>query len=519
MGLEGVDLGEVLAGRYRIDRELGAGAMGVVYAAWHLELDQPVAVKVLSPPVTDLSAATVRFRREVRAAAKIRSEHVARVLDVGALESGLPYMVLELLDGNDLEVELFRRGPLPIGEAVTYVLQAIEALSEAHSCGIVHRDLKPANLFLATRADQTRIIKVLDFGISKSMLSDSGSEQRSLTQTGMIMGSPLYMSPEQMRSTRDVDFLADIWALGVILYELIAGATPFRGDSIPELCAVIFRDPPRPLAEFRDDVPAPLENAILRCLERDPEKRFADVSALARAIVDYAPQARVHSERASRVLFPQDSSGAMSGDSLGALPKPSSVALAESGGREGQAASGQGTDPRNHGTHAVGTVLAVGMSPATQAAWGAGSVPPRGRKQRLVSLGAVAISVALLVVGASLLFGGQRRDSGSQSTASADTSPNAAPDLDVAPAATVSSSVVALRATVTSDAGLGLKPSQAKPNASASPIPSPAALPPRGAVPRPVSTSGALQKVRAAAPPPKPDSAAGDALPDYGGRR
>lgn len=299
---QAVEIGEIVAGRYRIDRELGAGAMGVVYAAWHLELDQPVAVKVLASPVSNLPEATARFRREVRAAAKIRSEHVARVLDVGSLKSGLPYMVLELLDGNDLDTELQLRGALPIAEAVGYVLQAIEALAEAHAAGIIHRDLKPANLFLAQRADRTRILKVLDFGISKSSLSDSSPDQVSLTTTGMIMGSPLYMSPEQLSSTRSVDARTDIWALGTILYQLLAGTTPFRGDSIPELCAVLFRDTPAPLSHHRDDVPPEVDRAILRCLERDREQRYPNVGEFARDIVAFAPQARIHCDRASRVL-------------------------------------------------------------------------------------------------------------------------------------------------------------------------------------------------------------------------
>lgn len=293
-------------GRFRIDRELGEGAMGVVYAAWHLELDHAVAVKVLSAAVSDSTASMTRFRREVRAAARIRSEHVARVLDVGVTDNGQPYMVLELLEGNDLERELAKRGRLPVHEAVDYVLQTIEALAEAHAAGIVHRDLKPANLFLATRPDRSRIIKVLDFGISKSTLGNSTTDQASLTQTGMMMGSPLYMSPEQMQSTRDTDTRCDIWSLGVVLYQLLTGTTPFCGDSILELCAAILTNTPRSVSSFRSDVPSGIDEIVTRCLQRDRELRYANVAQLAAALAEHGPaSARVHAERAARVVYPE----------------------------------------------------------------------------------------------------------------------------------------------------------------------------------------------------------------------
>jgi len=200
---------------------------------------------------------------------------------------------------------LARRGPVSVSEAVDYVLQTIEALAEAHAAGIVHRDLKPANLFLAERPDKTRIIKVLDFGISKSILGDSAAGQLSLTQTGMMMGSPMYMSPEQMQSSRDTDARCDIWALGIVLYQLLTGVMPFGGDSIIELCASVFRDRPPPIANFRSDVPAGLERVTMKCLERDREHRYQNAGELALALVNYAPShARVHCERANRVLFP-----------------------------------------------------------------------------------------------------------------------------------------------------------------------------------------------------------------------
>jgi len=183
-----VSVGEILAGKYRIDRVLGAGGMGVVVAAHHLQLDERVAIKFLLPEMLAQQDAVMRFSREARAAVKIKSEHVARVTDVGTLETGAPYMVMEYLEGIDL-AELVRRGPLPITQAVDFVLQACEAIAEAHALGIVHRDLKPANLFLATLPGGVQSVKVLDFGISKlTGLSASGG-QDSATRTKALMGS------------------------------------------------------------------------------------------------------------------------------------------------------------------------------------------------------------------------------------------------------------------------------------------------------------------------------------------
>jgi len=246
--------GQILAGKYRVEKVLGSGGMGVVVAAWHLELEQRVAVKFLHPLALERTDTAERFRREARSAAKIRSEHVARVIDVGIMEGGVPYMVMEYLEGHDISDEMQKHGMLPIADAIDFVLQAIEALAEAHAAGIVHRDLKPANLFIAHRADGTRIVKVLDFGISKSLLGGSVAEL-SLTRTSTLIGSPLYMSPEQMRSAKDVDTRTDIWSLGVILYEMITGQPPYSGDSIPALCASLLNDTPVSMQTVRAEVP------------------------------------------------------------------------------------------------------------------------------------------------------------------------------------------------------------------------------------------------------------------------
>lgn len=293
--------GDVLADKYRVERVLGAGGMGVVVAATHLELQELVAVKFLHPEAIESPEAAARFLREARVAVKIRSENVARVIDVGRLENGAPYMVMEYLEGEDLAAQVLR-GPLPIETAVDYVIQACSAMAEAHKVGVVHRDLKPANLFVIQRSDGTPIIKVLDFGISKLSvpdLSDAG-----LTKTSTMMGSPFYMSPEQMRSARDVDVRTDVWALGVILFELLTAQNAFGGTSLPELVANIMTVGPRSLTELRPEVPEGLCRVVYRCLEKEPANRFQNVADLARALVPFtmARDAQITVERLSRVM-------------------------------------------------------------------------------------------------------------------------------------------------------------------------------------------------------------------------
>ena len=294
--------GALLAGKYRVDRVLGRGGMGVVVAATQLPIDEPVAVKLLHASVVSDPELVLRFEREAKAARKIKSEHVVRILDVGTLETGAPYLVMEHLEGADLDAIVRRMGPQPIAVAIDYLLQAMEALAEAHVQGMVHRDLKPANLFVSRRADGSPLVKVLDFGISK--VTGQGGAELHLTKTGAkVLGSPLYMAPEQMRSLRTVDARADIWALGVILYELLAGVPPFNGATMTELCAVILQDPPPPLRGYRPDVPPAIEAAILRCLQKDPAARYPNVAALAYDLAPFAsPAGRFSAERVGGVL-------------------------------------------------------------------------------------------------------------------------------------------------------------------------------------------------------------------------
>ena len=291
--------GDILDGKYRVDRVLGAGGMGVVVAATHVQLNTKVALKFLLAEVLNEPTVVERFVREARAAVQIQSEHVARVTDVSILPSGSPYMVMEFLDGQDLAQYLTQQGALPVTQAVGFLLQACEAVAEAHALGIVHRDLKPANLFLTQRHRREPIIKVLDFGISKS--TDSSS--LNLTNTATMMGSPHYMSPEQMKSSRDVDPRSDIWAIGVILFELLTGQLPFQGNAITEVVVAVTTSKIPNIRELRPEVPVGLADVVAHCLERDPDHRYADVGALAKALAPFGPaRSDVSVERIARIL-------------------------------------------------------------------------------------------------------------------------------------------------------------------------------------------------------------------------
>lgn len=296
-----IEPGVVLAGKFRIEQVLGQGGMGVVVAAHHLQLDERVALKFLLPEALSNAEAVARFAREARAAVKIKSEHVARVTDVGTLDNGSPYMVMEYLQGTDLSDRVANHGALPIDEVVEYVLQACEALAEAHAIGIVHRDLKPANLFLTRRADGSACVKVLDFGISK--VTTGSDSEMNMTKTATVMGSPLYMSPEQMASARDVDPRTDIWAIGAIIHELVTGNVPFVADTMPQLCAKILQEPAPPLRDARPDAPPGLQEVVARCLQKNPTDRYPTVAELAADLLPYAPRrGRVSVERIAKVI-------------------------------------------------------------------------------------------------------------------------------------------------------------------------------------------------------------------------
>ncbi len=292
--------GDLIAGKYRVDRLLGQGGMGVVVAATHTVLGEQVALKFLLPGLQVDEKIAERFLREAKAAAKIKSPHVARVVDVGTmLDTGSPYIVMELMSGHDLGVELEQRGALELEQACSLAIQACEALASAHQAGVIHRDIKPGNLFLTQDADGTPLLKVLDFGISKLESMDAAA----LTQTQTAMGSPLYMSPEQMRSARQVDQRTDIWSLGIVLYELITGEMPYMAETLPQLCALVLEAAPPSIRSIVPGVPLELEELIARCLSKDPADRFATMAELALALAPFAGEAGEREAlRVSRIL-------------------------------------------------------------------------------------------------------------------------------------------------------------------------------------------------------------------------
>jgi len=286
-------IGEVIVGKYRIDSVLGSGGMGIVLCATHLDLGQRVAIKVLTVSDEDerRDEARERFLREGRATAALVSDHVVRVYDVGTLDNGAPFMVMELLRGQDLARSLAQQGPLSIERACDCVRQAAEAIACAHENGIVHRDLKPSNLFLTQRSDGTPLVKVLDFGISKTTGSESERAISNLTAERSVLGTPFYMSPEQVRDAKAVDHRTDVWSLGLILHELLSGTPAFEGTTLPGVCASIAADPPAALRLKRAEVPLEVEAIVLKCLEKDPTKRFQTARELVSVLSPWSGRA------------------------------------------------------------------------------------------------------------------------------------------------------------------------------------------------------------------------------------
>jgi serine/threonine-protein kinase len=421
--------GQVLAGKYQVERVLGQGGMGVVVAAHHVQLDTKVAIKFLLPEMLNNREVVARFAREARAAVKITSEHVARVLDVGTLESGAPYMVMEFLEGGDLAAWLNQRGPLPIDQAVEFVLQACVAVAEAHGLGIVHRDLKPANLFCIRRPDGQLSIKVLDFGISKLTSGAGGTDPSglSVTKTSAVMGSPLYMSPEQMQSAKSADAQSDIWALGVILYELLAGRVPFEGEAATEVAVNVVMRPPPPLRSSRPDVPPALEAVVLKCLEKGRENRYRNVAELATALAPFAPaRAAASVERIAGTIH--------------------------AAGLSGKPATSPSTPPLR------GTIVSVPTSPALTNTAGAATAAPR----RTGAVVAVAVA-CILVVGVAGLVVARKIGHTQTPAASIETAPIGIAVPVVPPSAAQSTGAVVLAPSTESTAS----PAPTHPEASA----------------------------------------------------
>jgi serine/threonine-protein kinase len=295
--VQGPQPGEVLLGKYRVEDIIGVGGMGRVVKASHLYLQQPVAIKILLPEMTDSQSTVARFLREAQATVRLRSEHIARVMDVGTLPDGCPFMVMEYLDGYDLNQILRHHGPQLPQAVVDLILQACEGMAEAHAMGIVHRDIKPSNFFITRRPDGSNLLKILDFGISKTP-----AEVSELTGTQTVIGTPTYMAPEQMVSARQTDPRSDLWSIGVVMYQLLGGRPPFEAETYAQLVLKVGTAPPNPLHVA---LPPGLQDIVFRCLEKDPARRMQSVGELARMLAPYAsdPNAAAQSaERATRIL-------------------------------------------------------------------------------------------------------------------------------------------------------------------------------------------------------------------------
>jgi hypothetical protein len=478
----GVKAGDILAGKYRVDRVLGIGGMGVVVAAHHIQLDEHVAIKFLLPQALANAEAVARFDREARAAVKIKSEHVARVIDVGKLENGAPYMVMEYLEGRDLSAWLTERGPLPVEQAVEFVLQACEAIAEAHAMGIVHRDLKPANLYCIRRPDGALSVKVLDFGISKST---SGAGAMSMTRTHTVMGSPLYMSPEQMESSKGVDARADIWALGVILFELVTGRVPFEGEAITELVLKIVTAAPPILLGAMPGVPPGLDPIIHKCLEKKRENRYASVSELANDLLAYAPaRSKLSVERIANIM---NAAGMPARQNFHSAPPGP---LLRTQGMAGSQGSITGGGPQSPGAYTGGP--AGGTPRMTDAAWGqtGGDAAGKPRSRMLLVLGGAAVLFAVIGGVVAVVVA---KKSTPVAAASATPPPSAAP----LPAATDSTALVPLPSATAFAPAADTSVAAATTVAPPTPVPGPA-----HASTRPTNTATAAPPSPAPAPKP-----------------
>jgi serine/threonine-protein kinase len=295
--VHGPNPGEILLGKYRVEEIIGVGGMGRVIKASHLYLQQPVAIKIQLPEMADSQSTVARFLREAQATVRLRSEHIARVMDVGTMPDGCPFIVMEYLEGHDLNQILRHHGPQMPQAVVDLVLQACEGMAEAHAAGIIHRDIKPSNFFITRRPDGSNLLKILDFGISKTP-----AELSELTGTQTVIGTPTYMAPEQMVSARSTDSRSDIWSMGVVMYQLLEGRPPFEAETYAQLVLKVGTAPPNPLHVA---LPPGLQDIVFRCLEKDPNRRIQSVGELARMLAPYASDpmtAQQSAERASRIL-------------------------------------------------------------------------------------------------------------------------------------------------------------------------------------------------------------------------
>jgi serine/threonine-protein kinase len=368
-----LEVGDLVAGSYVVERVIGAGGMAYVALAAHNEQRHRVAIKVLRPENSRRTEVVKRFEREQRTLTMLHSEHTLRIYGFGQ-HDGLPYMLLEYLQGKDLDEHLKADGPLPIERAVEYILQACHALAEAHLLGVVHRDLKPANLFLTRRTDGSPCIKVLDFGISKvSHEQDALGEPSLVTKAHAVMGSPFYMSPEQMLSSTNVDSRSDIWSLGVTLYELLTKSLPFAADSATAVCRRIMGDEPTPLRKLRPSYPDGLDEILTRCLQKRPERRFANVANLAARLGEFGPPHARYAVQAICDLIPPTEPYDPDETTMRAhtVALPGSV-QASAGATTGEASSSAETVYLPHGTNVSRGTSVATLAGATLLSFGLG---------------------------------------------------------------------------------------------------------------------------------------------------
>jgi serine/threonine-protein kinase len=446
MGVERPAVGRVIGGKYRIERPLGAGAWAQVFLAEHVDLHSKVAIKILTNWESCGEKQLGRFLREARSAARLKTIHVCRVLDVGRTEEGAPFTVLEHLDGTDFQHVVEERGRVDPATAVEYVLQACEGLAEAHASGIVHRDLKPANMFLTAAPDGSPLVKILDFGISKEMTGQKIDIH--LTRSTDLLGTPFYMSPEQLRDAAEVDARTDIWSMGVILWRMLSGVMPFEGGSFAELCVSIMTGPPP--SRGLEHIPSGLVDTLYRCLEKDPARRFENVRQLAGALSHWlSGEESSRVSRISRVLARYGSAAEQTAGGpapVAATPVPAIGAF----------------DP-------TADAGAPSLAVTTPVPFASPSVPPRWR--RIVFIACIAAGLAMAGVAVILLL-------------SHDEAPSAAASLDAGTVAAQPTAVAAQPAPA------------AKPEAvDAAPVPA-AAAPPRAPAHR------AIRKKKL--PPPAP---------------
>ena len=344
--------GAMIGDKYRVERELGRGGFGVVVRAVHLTLDQRVAIKVLTEGEGSTDAEfeedAARFRREAKATAALKSEHVVRVLDVDVLDSGYPYIVMEYLEGRTLHDLAYDRTSTDVEILADYIVEVLAALAEAHSVGIVHRDLKPANVFLSKGLGGVVSAKVLDFGVSKMV----GERSQRLTRTGAVVGTVAYMAPEQMLDAKRVDGRADLWSVGLVLFETLTRTHPFGGGSGPKAITAILNDPVPSLSTYRTDLPSGFETVVNRLLEKTPAARFQTAIEAAQSMAPFGTaRARAVVEELRRMPGPSGAAAPIAPASSRTAPPPS---VAPGGGS--QRSSQAKAKPKKKGS-SVGTLL------------------------------------------------------------------------------------------------------------------------------------------------------------------